>query len=275
MSVISATDWRRAEAARRRHDRDAITVMTNDELAAEAASTAAFQRRAGGGSHLAAVRIRAVGNEAWRRHLAHPEWVPAAVDGADFTIWVTRQEAAQGLIRYARSLGRGTPACGEAERRALEILRTADPDPGPPVIPLSSEPRQPDGAGVTDVPDGLPPAAQLIAEVRRVLAEGYLCDADAELNRYAPQIDAYADAATAAGWLTASGFRITPDSIYRERLRTRSGGEPGWPAPDLTAGRSGLWTFRTIVLHRASMPGRGTPGRPRPARRREAGDADR
>lgn len=267
MSVISATDWRRAEAARRRRDRDAITVMTNDELAAEASRTAAFRRRPGGGSHLAAVRIRAVGNEAWRRHLAHPEWVPAAVDGVDFTIWVTRQEAAQGLIRYARSLGRGTPACGEAERRALEILRAADPDPGPPVIPLSSEPRQPDVAGVTDVPAGLPPAAQLIAEVAAAGARA--------LDRYAPQIDAYADTATAAGWLTASGFRITPDSIYRERLRTRSGGEPGWPAPDLTAGRSGLWTFRTIVLHRASMPGRGTPGRPRPARRREAGDADR
>jgi len=36
---------------------------------------------------------------------------------------VTVQEAAAGMIRYARSLGPGTPACGEAERQALAMLR--------------------------------------------------------------------------------------------------------------------------------------------------------
>lgn len=35
---------------------------------------------------------------------------------------VTRAEAAAGLIRVARSLGPGTPACGLFERRALELL---------------------------------------------------------------------------------------------------------------------------------------------------------
>ena len=36
---------------------------------------------------------------------------------------VTVQEAAAGMIRYARSLGPGTAACGEVERQALELLR--------------------------------------------------------------------------------------------------------------------------------------------------------
>lgn len=35
---------------------------------------------------------------------------------------VPRAEAAAGLVRYARSLGPGTPACGVGERRALELL---------------------------------------------------------------------------------------------------------------------------------------------------------
>jgi hypothetical protein len=33
-------------------------------------------------------------------------------------------EAATGMIRYARSLGPGTPACGVYEQRAVELLRT-------------------------------------------------------------------------------------------------------------------------------------------------------
>jgi hypothetical protein len=37
---------------------------------------------------------------------------------------VTVAEAAAGLVRYARrELGPGTPACGEAERQALGMLR--------------------------------------------------------------------------------------------------------------------------------------------------------
>ncbi len=35
---------------------------------------------------------------------------------------VPRAEAAAGIVRYARSLGPGTPACGVFERRALELL---------------------------------------------------------------------------------------------------------------------------------------------------------
>ena len=44
--------------------------------------------------------------------------------GTDEVLQVTAQEAAAGMIRYARSLGPGTPACGEVERQALELLRS-------------------------------------------------------------------------------------------------------------------------------------------------------
>ena len=44
--------------------------------------------------------------------------------GTDAVTEVTAAEAAAGMIRYARSLGPGTPACGEVERQALELLRT-------------------------------------------------------------------------------------------------------------------------------------------------------
>jgi hypothetical protein len=43
---------------------------------------------------------------------------------ADRVIEVTVAEAAAGMVRYARSLGAGTPACGVYERRALEIRET-------------------------------------------------------------------------------------------------------------------------------------------------------
>lgn len=35
---------------------------------------------------------------------------------------VSKAEAAAGMVRYARTLGPGTPACGVWERRALELL---------------------------------------------------------------------------------------------------------------------------------------------------------
>lgn len=43
-------------------------------------------------------------------------------EAADLPRVVTIEEAAQGLIRYARSLGMGSPACGEVERQALELM---------------------------------------------------------------------------------------------------------------------------------------------------------
>ena len=40
---------------------------------------------------------------------------------------VTRAEAAAGMVAYARTLGPGTPACGEVERAALNVLRGGAP----------------------------------------------------------------------------------------------------------------------------------------------------
>lgn len=39
---------------------------------------------------------------------------------------VTTAEAAAGMMRYAQTLGRGSAACGEWERRALELLRSKE-----------------------------------------------------------------------------------------------------------------------------------------------------
>ena len=108
-------------------------------------------------------------------------------------------------------------------------------------------------------PPGLPPAADLITAVRT--------HGPATLDTWAPAIDTLADAATAAAWLG-----IERDTIYRHRTNPPAG-QPLWPDPDYTAGRSGSWTYRTLVLHRAAMPGRGTYGRGSPSPHRVPADA--
>jgi hypothetical protein len=99
----------------------------------------------------------------------------------------------------------------------------------------------------------LPPAAELIEAVKT--------SGPAALDNYAPEIDALADVQAAAAYL-----KISRNSIYRERSRKRADGTPAWPAPDQTAARSAMWTYRTLILHRASMPGQGSAGRGRPRR---------
>ena len=47
----------------------------------------------------------------------------------DAAVEVTRSEAAAGMVRYARSLGAGTPACGEWERRAMDIASETGGEP--------------------------------------------------------------------------------------------------------------------------------------------------
>ena len=39
---------------------------------------------------------------------------------------VTKAEAAAGMMRYARTPGPGSAACGEWERRAVELLRSEE-----------------------------------------------------------------------------------------------------------------------------------------------------
>lgn len=107
----------------------------------------------------------------------------------------------------------------------------------------------PSAAGV---PAGLPSAAALIALVREKGPEA--------LDAYAPAIDEATDVAGAAAWL-----HIARTTISRERSRRRPDGTTRWPKPDYPAGRSGSWRYRTLVLHRAAMPGQGSAGRGRPA----------
>ncbi len=89
----------------------------------------------------------------------------------------------------------------------------------------------------------LPPAHDLIALVRR--------DGPGVLDGFKPEIDELADTSQIAAWLG-----IQPASIYRERQRVREHG-PAWPSPVPLPGRSPLWTWRSVVLYRAAMPGPG------------------
>jgi hypothetical protein len=106
-------------------------------------------------------------------------------------------------------------------------------------------------------PVGLPPAAELVALARR--------HGPAALDAYTPAIDELTDTAGAAAWLGLSAA-----SIYRDRNRLRPDRTPAWPPADRQFGRSPAWTYRTLVLHRLAMPGRGSAGRGRPARDRAA-----
>lgn len=58
---------------------------------------------------------------------------------AEQAVEVTREEAAAGMVRYARTLGPGTPACGVMEQRALALLsepeRLIDYEPGTQAAP--------------------------------------------------------------------------------------------------------------------------------------------
>lgn len=107
-------------------------------------------------------------------------------------------------------------------------------------VPVQNEPQSIAAAAATMV---LPPAEDLVAEVRR--------DGPGVLDAYVPAIDQLADAPQIAGWLG-----IQARTIYRERSRQRDG-RPAWPDPEPLPGRSPLWKWRTIVLHRAASPGPG------------------
>lgn len=51
------------------------------------------------------------------------ETVMVYCEETDQILEVTPAEAAAGMLRYARSLGPGSAACGEVERQALEMLK--------------------------------------------------------------------------------------------------------------------------------------------------------
>ena len=114
---------------------------------------------------------------------------------------------------------------------------------------------------MTATPEQLPESATIVEAIRPLLLAGQHDEAQQLLDNYMPAIDELADVPTAAQWLG-----ISPASIYRERSRRRADGAPAWPAADAKFGRSSAWKYRTLALHRAGMPGRGSAGRGRPRR---------
>lgn len=99
----------------------------------------------------------------------------------------------------------------------------------------------------------LPSAATLAVLVQR--------DGPAALDAYAPAIDGQADLTAAAAFMG-----VTYKSARTLRSRTRADGSPAWPKPDAQYGQAPVWTYRTLVLFKASAPGRGAPGRERAKR---------
>jgi len=101
----------------------------------------------------------------------------------------------------------------------------------------------------------LPTAAELVALARKVTPG----ERPALLDEFTSAgIDDLLDAEQAAIWLG-----ISVKSVYVESSPSRN----RWPVPDRVFGRSKAWTRRTLILHRAAMPGVGAPSRPRAKRR--------
>lgn len=98
--------------------------------------------------------------------------------------------------------------------------------------------------------EDLPAARELVAIVRTAI-EAHK-DPSRALDPYAPAIDTLANAEQAGAFVG-----LSTASVYQERSRKNADGSPRWPASDVPAGRSAFWTYRTIVLHRAAMPGNG------------------
>jgi hypothetical protein len=60
-------------------------------------------------------------------------------------------------------------------------------------------------------------------------------------------------------------------TVQKKKFRARKDGTPEWPEPDLVFGRSPGWRYRTIIVHLAMSPGRGSPGIPRGPRKTKPG----
>lgn len=81
-----------------------------------------------------------------------------------------------------------------------------------------------------------------------------------------PGVDEFADLAAAADFLG-----VSYGSARTLRGRRRRDGSPSWPEPDYRFGPAPVWRYRTLILHRATAPGRGAPGRARVHAERDPG----
>jgi hypothetical protein len=111
-----------------------------------------------------------------------------------------------------------------------ELAELFDGEPGSDPDATAEENRTPN----------LPDADTLVDLIR---AEG-----PEALDAYRPEIDRSTDAVSAAAW-----FGLSPASIQANRNRLRRDGSRAWPLPD----ENNQWTYRALVLHRASAPGHG------------------
>jgi hypothetical protein len=98
------------------------------------------------------------------------------------------------------------------------------------------------------MPDGLPFAVDLIAELR---AGRDVAGRQRIIARY-PALELLAPVPVLGLWLN-----MKEQSIYMSRTRKRSDGLLEWPDEDDTVLGRKMWRFSTIALHRASAPGRG------------------
>jgi len=103
------------------------------------------------------------------------------------------------------------------------------------------------------VPDGIPTAEQAAALARERLAAGAApLAAAAALAAEYPPLGLLAPVPVLAEWLGMS-----EQSIYAGKTRKRSDGQLVWPKQDDTILGRQVWRFATVIVHRATAPGRG------------------
>lgn len=109
---------------------------------------------------------------------------------------------------------------------------------------------------ISVAPPGLPPAEELVEAVRK--------NGPGILDSIPGIDDVLLNVKGTAAWINKK-----PATIYRFRKNPPHGAKP-WPPSDLPSddGSHIAWTPRTVVLHRAGLPGEGAPGQVR--RRRGA-----
>jgi len=103
----------------------------------------------------------------------------------------------------------------------------------------------------------VPPVSAAWGTLERTLYDGKRRKAASKaLDQWAPAIDVLTDSAGAARFL---GYK-SAESVRRKVFRNRRDGTPEWPEHDEKYGRSRTWAYRTIVIHQAMAPGRGSAG---------------
>lgn len=103
------------------------------------------------------------------------------------------------------------------------------------------------------LPEEMPSAAELIGQIRERMTAG---ESAAYLERVIleqwPALDLLAPIPVLAEWL-----KVKEASIYMSRTRSRPDGSRVWPDEDATILGRKMWRFITVLMSRATAPGRG------------------